>query len=363
MSANSTAGSNGSDIGAHFASAVAALGVAAAWQQMSNRKRAVAEQSEALTQASLGNLLDDPQYPQTWDDYVGQDDAKDMLRAAVARARDRREPVRHVLISCGEPGVGKTALAVLLAREIGSRCFTISGTPNAEQVRRIIGGMQPGDVLFIDEIHRLVTGGKAKSEWLLHVLQDDALVGPMGVEKAHLGITVVGATTDVGKLPEPLIDRFGVRPVLTRYNADDAYSIAFCAAKTLFAPAPIPSMLDLTRFIHAADFNPRRIKQLLQQAVDCHYDPLGYDAGRVLERARMTDDGLDHTAQRLLVLLLQVGKMGESRLRNLLQEADLMYVQRRLSDKGLITFTSAGITLTEDGRVRARELQDEGVRV
>lgn len=348
----------GSDAGAHIASAITALGVAAAWQSFSSARRAPVEQA-----ASAGDLLLDPQYPQDWDDYVGQEDAKAMLQAAVARARDRREPVRHVLIACPEPGVGKTALAVLLAREIGSRCFTISGTPNEAQVRRIIGGMQRGDVLFIDEIHRLVNGGKSKSEWLLHVLQDDALVGPMGVEKAHLGITVVGATTDVGMLPEPLIDRFGVKPVLTRYDAEDAYKMAFATAQKVFAPHPIPSQLDLLRFIHAADFNPRRIKQLLQQAVDCHYDPMGYDVDRVLTRARVTDDGLDHTAQRLLVLLLQVGVMGQAQMRNLLQEASLTYVERRLSDKGLLTFTKSGRTLTEEGARRARELKNEGVTV
>lgn len=361
MSAQSTA-NTASDAGDHIAAAITALGVAAVWQNHANRKRAAREDAAAAVR--LGDLLEDPQYPQDWDDYVGQDEAKAVLQAAVARARDRGEPVRHVLIACAEPGIGKTALAVLLAREIGSRCYTISGTPSEAQVQKVIGGMAPGDVLFIDEIHRLVNGGKARSEWLLHVLQDDVLMGPMGVIKSHLGITVVGATTDVGKLPEPLIERFGVRPVLERLTADEAFMLASGAARTLFPPLPMPDHLDLIRFCYAADFNPRRIKQMLHAAVDTHYDPDGYSADAVLRRVRMTDDGLDHTAQRLLVLLLRAGKpMGEHMMRNLLQEASLTYVERRLTDKGLLTFTTSGRTLTSAGSARARELAQEGVTV
>lgn len=339
-------------------------GVAKTWQALA-KKRGLTVVGDVQAQPNgQYDLLTDPQYPQGWDNYVGQPEAKAQLQAAVNRAKARGETVRHVLIACPEPGIGKTALAVLLAREIGSRCFTISGTPTPQQVRSLLLGMRPGDVLFIDEIHRLVNGGKAKAEWLLHVLQDDCLMGPTGPEKSGLGITVVGATTDVGLLPETIIDRFGIKPTLVRYDAEDAMHIAANHCLTAFAPDELPPTEDIVALIYAADLNPRKIKQLLEQAVDCLYDPEGYSLDLVLRRANMTIDGLDRTMQRYLLVLRQaMGPMGQAQLKSLLQEATLTYPERRLADKGYITFTKSGRQLTAEGHQRSGELLADGVTI
>jgi len=340
----------------YYAERVAAIGVATAWS-----RRAREHRSEHAAILPSQDLLKDPQYPQSWDDYVGQAQAKSRLQDQIARARERNEQVRHILIADNEPGVGKTALAVLVAREIGGRCFTISGSPTKNEVLQLLSSMRDGDVLFVDEIHRLVIGGKGKAEWLLHLLQDGVVLGPTGIVK-RLKITVMGATTDVSRLPPTVTDRFGPPIELERYTEDEAGWIAIRHAQRIFPPLPLPDIEDMELFILAADLNPRRIKQLLDMAVDAHYGPDGYDPLRVLDRAGMTPDGLNRTGQRYLVLLHQaLGPMGESQIRNLLMEASLSYVERRLADKGYITFTRSGRTLTDVGRERAADLIKNGV--
>jgi len=335
----------------YYAERVAAIGVATAWQ-----RRARAHRHDHAVILPSQDLLNDPQYPQSWDDYIGQTAAKNRLQDQIARAKERGEQVRHILIADTEPGVGKTALAVLVAREIGGRCFTISGKPNKNEVLQLLSSMRDGDVLFIDEIHRL-----GKAEWLLHLLQDGIVLGPTGIVK-RLKITVMGATTEASKLLTTITDRFGPPIGLERYTEDEAGFIALRHAQRAFPPLPMPDVDDMTLFLYAADLNPRRIKQLVELAVDAHYGPDGYDPITVLKRAGMTPDGLDRTGQRYLVLLRQaLGPMGESQIRNLLQEASLAYTERRLADKGYITFTRSGRTLTDVGRERADALIEDGV--
>lgn len=347
----------------HFATRIAALGVATAWNGRARQRKAGEQHAATVTaiRSSAANLLNDPQYPTDWDDYIGQDFAKATIQAMIHRAKERgEERVRHMLISDGEPGIGKTALAVLAAREIGGRCFVISGTPNYQQVRVVILGMRPGDVLFIDEIHRLAVGGKAKAEWLLHVLENDALVGPTGVERANLGITVIGATTDAARLPDTLLSRFGPPITLERFNLNEALQFAALTAARMFNPLPNPSQDEMMGVIYAADFNPRKIRSLLNAYLDTHYEAAGPDLERVFDRLHLTPDGLDDVQQRYLVTLRQAaGPMGESQLKSILREAALQHCERRLVDRGLITHTKQGRMLTADGIERADKLAEE----
>lgn len=348
--------------GGHFAERIAAIGVATAWNGRVRQRKAVQRQAATVTaiSSSAGNILNDPQYPQEWDDYIGQEDAKATIQASIKRAKDRGERVRHMLIANGEPGVGKTALAVLTARAIGGRCFIISGTPNYQQVRMIILGTRPGDVLFIDEIHRLVVGGKSKAEWLLHVLENNALVGPTGVERANLGITVIGATTDAARLPDTLLSRFGPPILLERFDVHEAMQIAALAAEKMYAPLPIPTMDECLGVVYAADFNPRKIKSLLSAYLDTHYEAAGPDLERALDRLHLTIDGLDDVQQRyLMVLRKAAGPMGEAQLKSILQEPSLTHTERRLVDKGLVQHTKQGRMLTAAGMERADVLIEE----
>lgn len=354
--ASNGGGGMGAGRAAYYGERTAAIALATAWQ-----RRGRSHKAEHATVLPSQDLLNDPQYPQTWKEYIGQEGAKARIQDQIARARERKEVVRHILIADTEPGVGKTALAVLVAREIGARCFTVSGTPNKAEVLQLVQSMRDGDVLFVDEIHRLVVGGKGKAEWLLHLLQDGVVMGPTGIVK-RLNITVIGATTDASRLPRTVLERFGPPVEMVRYNEDEAGLIALRCAQRVFPPLPFPPVEDFELFIYAADFNPRRIKQLLELAVDAHYGPDGYDPLMVLKRAGMTPDGLERTAQRYLVLLRQaLGPMGEAQIRNLLNEASLSYVERRLAEKGYITFTRGGRTLTDVGVERADALVEDGV--
>jgi Holliday junction DNA helicase RuvB len=354
--------------GGHFAERIAALGVATAWQNKANTKRQVAKGAQIIplhgsapVKNTTGDLLMDPQYPQSWEDYIGQDEAKSTIQAAIARAVERQEPCRHLLIVDPEPGKGKTALAVLAARSMeGARCFTISGSPTYTQARQTILGMRPGDVLFIDEIHRLVVGGKGRAEWLLHVLENDALIGPMGVERANLGITVIGATTEDGKLPDTITSRFGPPILLRRLDFDEAMHVAIGVATRIFAPKPRPTEDEYIGVVFAADFNPRRIRTLLEAFLDTHYEAEGPSLERVFTRTRITPDGLDWTSQRYLIALRgAAGPMGVSHMQSILGQPDLKYVERRLNERGLITFTKQGRALTGDGMDRATQLVEQ----
>jgi holliday junction DNA helicase RuvB len=109
-------------------------------------------------------------YPHTWDDFIAQDPVKRQLRVACQSARTRNEPLSHTLLASGMPGIGKTSLALLITAELGADLRVGFRGVSANQARIVLAGMRDRDVLFGDEIHRLVEGGKRHAEWLLHPL-------------------------------------------------------------------------------------------------------------------------------------------------------------------------------------------------
>src|SRR4051812_49142145 len=161
--------------------------------------------------------------PTTLKQYIGQDKVKDNLSVFIEAAKRREEALDHVLLY-GPPGLGKTTLAVIIANEMGVNIRTTSG-PAIERpgdLAAILSALQPGDVLFIDEIHRLP---RAVEEVLYPAMEDfclDIVVGK-GPEARSIRIdlppfTLVGATTRAGALSAPLRDRFGVLSRLEYYN-------------------------------------------------------------------------------------------------------------------------------------------------
>ncbi|MCI1664898.1 MAG: Holliday junction branch migration DNA helicase RuvB [Atopobiaceae bacterium] len=164
--------------------------------------------------------------PQTLDDYCGQERVRENLRVLIEAARSRKEPLDHVLFS-GPPGLGKTTLAGVLANEMGSRMRTTSG-PAIERtgdLAAILTNLEPGDVLFIDEIHRL---NHAVEEVLYPAMEDFCLDVVIGEGPAARSIrldvprfTLVGATTRTGLLTGPLRDRFGISFRLDYYSVPE----------------------------------------------------------------------------------------------------------------------------------------------
>ena len=179
--------------------------------------------------------------PSALDDFIGQDTLKRQLATFLGAAKKRNEPIEHTLLY-GPPGLGKTTLAHIIAREMGKNIRITSG-PAIERVgdlAAILSNLEPGEILFIDEIHRLP---KTIEEVLYPAMEDFALDMVIGKGPAartlRLDIprfTLVGATTRLSLLSSPLRDRFGATYHLDYYSADDMEKIIARSAKLLSVP-------------------------------------------------------------------------------------------------------------------------------
>ncbi|MFH1517636.1 MAG: Holliday junction branch migration DNA helicase RuvB, partial [Pseudomonadota bacterium] len=190
--------------------------------------------------AQGGDALDRALRPQTFDDYVGQRKAKSNLKVYVEAARGRSEALDHVLLF-GPPGLGKTTLAQILAREMGVGFRATSGPviAKAGDLAAILTNLEPNDVLFIDEIHRLPA---IVEEILYPAMEDYALDIVIGEGPSARSVrldlspfTLVGATTRAGLLATPLRDRFGIPLRLEFYEPEELARIVMAAARKLGA--------------------------------------------------------------------------------------------------------------------------------
>lgn len=310
-------------------------------------------------------------YVDDWDHFIGQRLAVEQLKIACASAKRRFQPLDHVLIAGGKPGIGKTTLAHLIAKELGVRLFKVSGKVTVNEARIVINDMRDRDILFYDEIHQAVTGGRAQAEWMLPVLQDGVIMGPLGEEDIPK-ITIIGATTDAGKLQRPIVERFTIRPTLVDYSDEEGAKIAWLNSCPIFAEAGMHGVsTDLAARVARTSNNvPRDINQILRQVRDIAYvrDVKGNayddDFERALVFMHRTEDGLDYTMQRYLVSLLTEfgGSAGERAIQNRLQEpGGVAFQEAILLDKGLIAMTGRGRTLTASGIRRAKDLRAEGI--
>lgn len=168
--------------------------------------------------------------PQNLEEYIGQLGIKDLLSTSMQAAKARDEPIDHVLLN-GPPGLGKTTLAGIIANELGWKIKAVIapslGTPT--DILRLLISWKPKTILFIDEIHRLRA---PVQEVLYSVLEDNKLQ----FDQAAIDLkplTVIGATTNPGKLTNPFIDRFGLQLALDYYNLDDLSEIVQNTAEKL----------------------------------------------------------------------------------------------------------------------------------
>ncbi len=208
--------------------------------------------------------------PQTLSSFVGQTRVKDNLQVVIEAAKTRGEALDHILLT-GPPGLGKTTLASVVAREMGSTIYTTSG-PAIERtgdIAALLTNLQEGDVLFIDEIHRL----KHSVEEILYPAMEDYFIdivigkGP-AARSIKLDIprfTLIGATTKTGLLTGPLRDRFGMALRLDYYTAEDLSQIVLRSANILGVEVAPQSALEIALRSRGT---PRLANRLLKRVRD-----------------------------------------------------------------------------------------------
>jgi holliday junction DNA helicase RuvB len=208
--------------------------------------------------------------PSSIQEYIGQKDLKGVLDIAIRAAKVRGESLDHLLLY-GPPGLGKTTMSLILATEMGVNC-KITAAPALERPRDIVGilmGLQPGDILFIDEIHRLP---RMTEEILYPAMEDfrlDITVGKGSTAKIRSiplpKFTLVGATTKVGSLTAPLRDRFGLVQKLRFYEVDELTLIVQRTAEILHMSVTPDGATEVAR---RARGTPRIANRLLKRVRD-----------------------------------------------------------------------------------------------
>ncbi|EAR52342.1 Holliday junction DNA helicase RuvB [Oceanicola granulosus HTCC2516] len=298
--------------------------------------------------------------PQTLDEFIGQAEARANLKVFIESARRRGEAMDHVLFH-GPPGLGKTTLAQIMARELGVSFRMTSGPvlAKAGDLAAILTNLEARDVLFIDEIHRL---NPAVEEVLYPALEDFELDLVIGEGPAARTVrielqpfTLVGATTRLGLLTTPLRDRFGIPTRLQFYSVEELHEIVTRGARLLGAPATDGGAREIAR---RARGTPRIAGRLLRRVVD--FAVVEGDgtvtqaiADRALTRLGVDTLGLDGADRRYLQLIAESyggGPVGIETLSAALSESrDALeeVIEPYLLQQGLIQRTPRGRMLAE----------------
>ncbi|MDO4621676.1 MAG: Holliday junction branch migration DNA helicase RuvB [Eubacteriales bacterium] len=250
--------------------------------------------------------------PQTLDDYIGQEKAKQNLRIYIEAAKQRGDVLDHVLFY-GPPGLGKTTLAGIIANEMGTHMKVTSG-PAIEkpgEMAAILNGLQEGDVLFVDEIHRL---NRQVEEVLYPAMEDFAIDIMIGKGASARSIrlelpkfTLVGATTRAGLLTAPLRDRFGVIQHMEFYNTEELTEIIGNSAAVLGVDIDAKGAAEMARRSRGT---PRLANRLLKRVRD--FAMVQFDGVITRDVAEMALNllevdryGLDQTDRRILYTIIE----------------------------------------------------------
>ena len=264
--------------------------------------------SRVVTAEELNeDVFDNTIRPQTLEEYIGQGENKENLSIFIKAAKMRNEPLDHVLLY-GPPGLGKTTMAGIIANELGVNLKTTSG-PAIEKsgdLAAVLSSLEEGDVLFIDEIHRIP---RFIEEILYSAMEDYTLDIIVGADSSSRSIkidlppfTLVGATTRAGDLTSPLRDRFGITCKLNYYNQDELKRIALRTSKVLECKIDDDAALELAlRSRGTPRICNRLFRRVRDYALVMGDGKIDLSIARIaLDKLRVDRLGLDDTDYHLL---------------------------------------------------------------
>lgn len=298
--------------------------------------------------------------PESLLEYVGQTEIVETLKIAIQAAMQRKEPIDHVLFH-GPPGLGKTTLAYIIANEMGSN-ITVTSGPALEKGGDLIGiltHLEEGDVLFVDEIHRM----PKTVEEFLYLAMEDFAVDFMFDKGAHARshryrlntFTLIGATTRAGLLSAPLRDRFGILRSLDFYGEEDLVKIGRRSAELLKVSIDDKGAIELAKRSRGTPRIVNRLLKRIRDYVQVRAD--GKITKKTVEEALalegVDEKGLTHLDRRYLKTVIEFyhgGPVGiEAISATLQEEADTLVdvVEPYLLKIGLIIRTPSGRKATE----------------
>lgn len=307
------------------------------------------------------DIFDNCIRPQTLEEYIGQSENKENLDIFIKAAKMRNEPLDHVLLY-GPPGLGKTTLAAIIANELGVNFKTSSG-PAIEKsgdLAAVLSSLEPGDVLFIDEIHRIP---RFVEEILYSAMEDYTLDIIVGNDSSSRSIkidlppfTLVGATTRAGDLTSPLRDRFGITCKLNYYNQEELKKIALRTSKVLDCKIDDAAASELAMRSRGT---PRIVNRLFRRVRD-YALVMGSGiinlkiASLALDKLKVDSLGLDETDYHLLKSIIEKfngGPVGIEAIASSIGEEQTTIedvYEPYLLQIGLIKRTSRGRVVTEE---------------
>lgn len=249
--------------------------------------------------------------PQTFDDYIGQEKAKENLKVYIEAAKNRGEVLDHVLFY-GPPGLGKTTLAGIIAHEMNVRMKVTSG-PAIEkpgEIAAILNNLKEGDILFVDEIHRL---NRQVEEVLYPAMEDYAIDIVIGKGAAARSIrldlphfTLIGATTRIGLLTAPLRDRFGVIHHLEYYTQEELVQIVMKSADVLGVSIEPEGALEIAKRSRGTPRLANRLLKRVRDFAEVRYEGeiTGEIAKFALDLLEVDSYGLDRTDRSLMETII-----------------------------------------------------------